>query len=105
MKSLLLLPGLLLAFAIPQVAMAQAYPKPVVDEIMRSCASGAPANAAAGAISTQCQCVVNSIQSRVSLADYTELDAALKAQKPLTEKQNSTLTALVQSGKSCQSSK
>lgn len=101
MKSLLLLPGLLLA--IPQVALAQGYPAQVRADIMRSCTAGAPTSSSSTAINTKCECLVNAIQSRVSLADYTELDAALKAQKPLTEKQNATLTALVQSGKTCQS--
>lgn len=103
MKSLLLLPGLLLAIGIPQVGLAQAYPPQVKAEIMKSCTAGAPASTAATAMNTKCQCVVNAIQTRISLADYTELDAALKAQKPLTDKQNATLTALVQSSRTCQS--
>jgi hypothetical protein len=94
MKYLLVLSGLLLPLGLANAAIAQStYPKPVVDKLLADCSAGAPA--------AQCQCVVNAIQSKISLADYNDLDAALKAQKPLTEKQNATLNALMQSGQSC----
>jgi hypothetical protein len=101
MKYLMVLSGLLLPFTFATTAFAQPYPKPVVDELLRGCTSGAPTGTASAAVTTQCQCVVSAIQSRVSLADYTDLDTALKAQKPLSDKQNATLNALVQSGQSC----
>jgi hypothetical protein len=94
MKYLSVLSGLLLPLSLASAALAQStYPKPVVDKLLADCSAGAPA--------AQCQCVVSAIQTKISLDDFNELDAAIKAQKPLSEKQNTTLKSLVESRESC----
>jgi hypothetical protein len=103
MKYLLVLSGLLLPLGLATSVMAQAtpYPKPLADKMQQDCVAGAPSGAAPASVTTQCQCFVSAIQTRISAADYSDLDAALKAQKPLTEKQAASLKSLQDGSQSC----